>query len=78
VYNLKKADFWYDDIQFLTRNVGPDRLSKHSRDLRYDIFKTGEAYSYSQSEMQELDKIIDAHVGMQGKSVNHRGLVEVI
>lgn len=62
-------------MQFLTRDVGPDRLSKHSRDKRYDIFKAGEPFSFSSGEIMELNKLIDGHVGMKKKSPNHKGML---
>jgi hypothetical protein len=72
--SLRDSVYWYDDIQFLTRNVnGSTILSKQSRDPKWDIFKSGVAYNYSAADIKTGRGLLDAHVGYVSKEINHKG-----
>jgi len=70
VQYVKSSPFWQDGIQFLTRNVGADRLSKYGRDKKWMVFKNLREYGFTASDVVVLDKLIDGHVG---KGKNHQG-----
>lgn len=70
---LKKSKYWYDDIQFLRRNVSIDRLCKYSRDSRYQLLR-GERSTYTERDFVDLNSLVDAHVGIANGSVNHNGI----
>lgn len=80
VHYVKQRDFWHADVQFLTRKVKRDRLSKYRRDKVYDIFRShnlkpadisrGSSYSIFNRLVNE---IIDGHVGLNKWNMNHRG-----
>lgn len=70
---LKKSRFWYDQIQFLTRDVAKDRMAKYSKDPKYAIFRNATSVSdFSIESIQTANSIIDAHVGLGRRHINHK------